>query len=863
MISTATPLPGPAHSPAQRWLADRLPSFVLLGLASIIATLTTIGTMEWWSWEGRPFPGFFVMESGVVPTVGLYHWTGLVHGVPFHSRVVTVDGRAVVSNGDVYNYVDGLPDGTPVTYTLEKDGRVETRVVPTMRFRPLDYALTLGLFLVNGAVALAGAATVSLLRPRLPASRAFLALGIMWGLFPITGTTLYHPDLAWMSRLHYLTQATFPATFIHLGLVFPVEREFVRRRPWLLGLPYLMSALITAWIFVSYYASPPSVRPLHAAYWYASFALPVFLTLLAYTWWENRTPLARPRTWAILIGGVLGGGAAIYGFVNTAQGGGDFPINFMAITPFLFFGSIAYAIVAHEAFEITRVLRRTALYFLLTVLLAGAYLGGVMTLGWVLPERLERSPAVAVAVAALVGLLFQPLRTALQNALDRIFYRGRIDYQETVGRVSTALPSLLQLDQILDRVGRTLYDGFPLENVAVCLWLPDCTRLWQYDMRSEGMVERAAPLSFTGLRAALTDASGQPLALVDPESDLPLHASLELERATLGAVLAVPLCRGLDVIGAVTLGPKRSGQAFDRDDVALLDTLTSQCAVAVHNALSYEEVQRVNHDLESLVRDRTRDLEQRNADLQSAQEQLVQNEKMASLGQLVAGVAHELNNPLSFVAGNIAPMRERLRALREVTGSGGDLTATRLVDQLDRSLDIIARGADRTAKIVGDLRTFSRAGDVVPEPCDVHEIIDFNLTLLKERWQGRITIARRFGQIPLIEAVASQLGQVFMNLLANACDAVPGSGTITISTQADATSITVNIADTGQGMDASTLRRIYDPFFTTKPQGHGTGLGLSIVRGIIESHRGEIHVESVVGVGTTLRIRLPIQASIA
>ena len=143
--------------------------------------------------------------------------------------------------------------------------------------------LTLGLFVANGFIALAGAAVVSLLRPRLAASGAFLAFGIVWGLFPLTGTTLYHPELAWLSRLHYLTQATFPATFIHLGLVFPVERDVVRRHRALLALPYVVSAVIATWIFVAYYATPPSVRPLHAAYAYAALSMPVYLGLLAYT----------------------------------------------------------------------------------------------------------------------------------------------------------------------------------------------------------------------------------------------------------------------------------------------------------------------------------------------------------------------------------------------------------------------------------------------------------------------------------------------------------------------------------------------------------------------------------------------------
>ncbi|MEW6268834.1 MAG: ATP-binding protein [Thermodesulfobacteriota bacterium] len=271
------------------------------------------------------------------------------------------------------------------------------------------------------------------------------------------------------------------------------------------------------------------------------------------------------------------------------------------------------------------------------------------------------------------------------------------------------------------------------------------------------------------------------------------------------------------------------------------------------------ELTTLNAELESRVRERTGELEASYRDLKAAQVQLVQSEKMASLGVLVAGVAHEINNPVTFVANNIHPLKERLTELREAARLHPEMGLEAPVDELSEIADLIGEGALRTAGIVQDLRNFSRLSHEGTEWVDVHENLEACLRLLHPRWAERITIERDFGDVPKVEAASGQLNQVLMNLLANACDAIDGRGTIRITTRVEGDRLRLGVRDDGSGIAPEDLERIFDPFFTTKPQGQGTGLGLSITHGIVTGHGGEIRVESAPGKGTEVVVMLPLR----
>jgi len=276
-------------------------------------------------------------------------------------------------------------------------------------------------------------------------------------------------------------------------------------------------------------------------------------------------------------------------------------------------------------------------------------------------------------------------------------------------------------------------------------------------------------------------------------------------------------------------------------------------------------------------------------ELKTAQAQLVQSEKMASLGQLLAGVAHEINNPVNFVAGAIKPLRRNVQAviamfrqfagiapesltpetlettrttLQDIHQECEDIELETMIGQTDDLLTSIGDGAQRISDIVKTLGNFSRSDAQEMKPTSVHEGIDSTLKLLYNQYKNRIAVVKEYGDVPPIVCYLGQLNQVFMNILVNAVHAIGKDrtdGEIRISTALEGNNVLVKIRDNGVGMTEEVKRKIFDPFFTTKDAGAGTGLGLSITFSVIEKHQGSISVESTPGVGTEFSIRLPIQ----
>ncbi len=274
-----------------------------------------------------------------------------------------------------------------------------------------------------------------------------------------------------------------------------------------------------------------------------------------------------------------------------------------------------------------------------------------------------------------------------------------------------------------------------------------------------------------------------------------------------------------------------------------------------------------------------------NKRLEEANNQLMQSEKMASIGQLAAGVAHELNNPIGFVHSNLGTLDAYLNDLMSLidayqtladetaTGTASFEQIARLKEQLDFDylrgdiFQLVSESKDglsRVKKIVQDLKSFSRVGEQEWQAADLHQGIDSTLNIVWNELKYKCQVVKDYGDLPPVFCLISQLNQVFMNLLVNAGHAIEKQGTITIRTRCDGEDrVVVEVSDTGSGIPKENLTRIFDPFFTTKPVGKGTGLGLSLSYSIIERHHGRFEVESEVGVGTTFRVILPVTQAAA
>lgn len=272
------------------------------------------------------------------------------------------------------------------------------------------------------------------------------------------------------------------------------------------------------------------------------------------------------------------------------------------------------------------------------------------------------------------------------------------------------------------------------------------------------------------------------------------------------------------------------------------------------------------------------ELKDANQEIKNTQTTLVQSAKMISLGQIVAGVAHELNNPIAFIYSNMHHLSDYVQKIKTLVQNYRALKGKlpdherEKADQLERDLDIdfilkdiedltlsCVEGANRTKEIVLGLRSFSRMDESDMRFVDLHEGIKSTVKLLASDFKNRITVHEELGDLPQVECNLSQMNQVFMNLLSNAGHAISGKGDIWIRTRLNGQFVDIEIEDSGSGMDQTTLEKIFDPFFTTKKVGEGTGLGLSITYGIIQKHRGTISVQSEPSRGTRFLIRLPIK----
>jgi two-component system NtrC family sensor kinase len=264
--------------------------------------------------------------------------------------------------------------------------------------------------------------------------------------------------------------------------------------------------------------------------------------------------------------------------------------------------------------------------------------------------------------------------------------------------------------------------------------------------------------------------------------------------------------------------------------------------------------------------------------LEDAHGQLLQSEKLASVGQLAAGVAHEINNPVGFVTSNLGALRNYVEQLLSVLAAYEALEPllapelrVRLAEVRQQAdLDYVRgdigvllaesiEGTSRVRQIVQDLRDFSRVGETEWHEADINAGIDSTLNVVRNELKYKAEVTRDYGQLPPVLCLQSQLNQVFMNLLVNAAQSIPERGTIAIRTGCEGDEVWVAISDTGVGMPPEIVARIFDPFFTTKPVGKGTGLGLAVSYGIVEKHKGRIEVQSTPGVGSTFTVRLPVR----
>lgn len=426
-----------------------------------------------------------------------------------------------------------------------------------------------------------------------------------------------------------------------------------------------------------------------------------------------------------------------------------------------------------------------------------------------------------------------------------------------------ALTEARDTQQVFDKLSRVLRRFVPFEDAFILLAAGDgrlrplratAPIFEELEWRAGEMLSRVL--------------GGQTVCVFDIGQVPEWQGQPEAVRARVRSVIHAPL--RTETLTAVLVFVHSLPAFFTADHVRLLERL----APLGNQALA-------SIDYRQKLEERARELNESNEALKTSHLQLLQSEKMASIGQLAAGVAHEINNPVGFVLSNLGSLELYVQELLEVLSAYEVLEATPApsgpallnVHQIKARVDLdylrhdvlqlvqeSRNGCERVRNIVQDLKDFSRAGLTEDwQAANVEDGLDSTLNITANEFKYKAELVKEYGGVPDIDCLPSQLNQVFLNLIVNAGQAIEGKGRIWARTGRDGEAIWVEIADDGRGIAAKNLNQIFDPFFTTKPVGQGTGLGLALSYGIVRKHNGRIEVHSEPGRGSRFRVWLPIR----
>ncbi|MEH2051662.1 trifunctional serine/threonine-protein kinase/ATP-binding protein/sensor histidine kinase [Nostoc sp.] len=467
----------------------------------------------------------------------------------------------------------------------------------------------------------------------------------------------------------------------------------------------------------------------------------------------------------------------------------------------------------------------------------------------------------------------------------------------TILKASQSLSSEIELDKLLSTLLEVILESAGADRCA--LLMPSGER-WVIEALSHleqpNIILRRLPFDDgQTVPVTLINRVKNTLSLVVIENAVvepTLAADPYIIRHSPKSILCAPILNQGKLIGILYLENNLTVGAFTSDRLQVLKLLTTQAAISLENAQLYRQLEEYSHTLEQKVEERTQEitrsytqLESTLEKLYSTQAKLIQAEKMSSLGQLVAGIAHEINNPINFIYGNLEPAGEYVASLielnnlyqkyypqplPEIAAKITDIELEFLVNDLQKLLSSMRTGADRIRQIVLSLRNFSRLDESEIKPVDIHSGIDSTLLILQHRLKNNskyseITVIREYANLPLVNCYASALNQVFIHLINNAIDALQESKvnrtpTIRIRTEfSEPKKVLIRIADNGVGMSESVQNKMFNPFFTTKPIGSATGLGLSTSYSIVvEKHGGQLNCISKLGEGTEFIIEIPV-----
>jgi two-component system NtrC family sensor kinase len=555
--------------------------------------------------------------------------------------------------------------------------------------------------------------------------------------------------------------------------------------------------------------------------------------------------------------------------------------------------AMAYAMVRHGVFNFRIVLRQGLVYGLLSVGALLAYLGLVL-LALTLAEDAPRTTTTSLVLIALVIVLLSLVQLRVQTAINRFVFRSRYLFSDAIAQASAKLASAKTRAAMTEAVASALIGKLRLSRAALAIDRGDgtmeCIPLGAIEPRhgDAGRDDEVVPLPahlvpslIAPVRRALDtqhivtayDSAAASAQAVQPERlSASGTVSARCDEGTFwsrfGLEAVVPLAVGTEfngsrVVGCLLLGPRLDGKPLDSADEHLIFTLANQLSVAVENTAAFEEIRSLKDGLEQQVTDRTRDLSRALSELKRAQGQLIESEKQAMLGRLVAGMAHEINTPLGTLRSSVDTLGRVMGGYRRYveSQSGHDGEAKRLERTsvaAEGLLAVMNDSAERLIRLMGSLKRFVSLDQSSHQRLDVRDSIDSALAVLGPSLTPGITIRQNYVDSDLrIKGDPAKLNQLFWNLLQNSLTALQGKGEIRIDARRDANQVKVDLSDNGVGIPEERLQDVFDFGFTQKNGRVGLRLGLPTSKLTVDELGGEISIQSVPGEGTSVHLSLP------
>jgi PAS domain S-box-containing protein len=869
-------------------------------------------------------------------------------GVALGDVLLALDGEEVQAAPDVQGVLDARRAGSHVAYTVLRGSARRTLELTITPLSQGNVSLFYYLSLV-GFFSLVVGTIVMLRRPPDRAALHFYAICLLFFLMYSTSYTgrlnLADWTLLWTDNLAILF---LPVVFLHFCLSFP-ERRLPSARLWLVPAAYLPALALAGAGVASQilflttsrgevlWAITSAIDRWKPLYFAVLFALSFGVLLDSYR--KTRSLTARKQMkW--LVWGTGAGVLPFFLFYAIPFALGREPRLAMELAGYIPLAliplSLAYAVVKHRLMDVELIFRRTLVYTLATASIIGICLLAVNMFELALASEEEpHVTIVAVLCTLLVIVLFTPVKSRVQDGIDRLFFRERYTSRRGLLRLSQDLNSDLDLDRIAERLLAGVHHALGVGALAV--FLPEDDGAFQA-FKGLGMPEEGVRLPGGGALLRRLSTGLHVNAEASPQ-DVPEADSLNLTHY-------FPCRVKGELIAILGVGRKDALDPLNSEEVDLLQALAGQAATAFMNGRLYQALRQKAQELQGLTEYNENILESMDSgilvlDLEDRlvrwnraleglygkgrdevlgrsldevfpasflealrgslvlgragkdeiahvyklhlpaadgrslmvnlsvapfqlgsgerrgtilivddvtarvrlEEQLQHSEKMASIGLLAAGVAHEVNTPLTGISSYTQMLRAQVEA----------------ADPRAALLEKIEKQTFRAAKIINNLLNFSRSGGAEVGTLEVNKVVLDVLSLIEHQLEGaNIKVRRELAPgLPPVRGNENRLQQVFFNLVLNARDAMPRGGWLTLMTHADDDAVVVEVRDTGEGIRREDIKRIYDPFYTTKGIGRGTGLGLAVSYGIVQEHGGAIFVDSVPGKGTTFTVTLP------